>query len=192
MKKTVGAHLGCAKDHYAALKQAPDPHHTAEQVIAEHAGNRARVVRSRERYEQVHALKAEGRSQAAIQRELRPAPMTVRRHYRATSVDELVAGSLAGWPSILDDYMPYLPERWNQGCTNLTRLHREIKTQGFCGGYATIYAYLASFKGKTAPPAVPAPPKARHTPAGSAAARQPPPRRAAQTQGSPERVRPPG
>ncbi|MFI9552764.1 ISL3 family transposase [Nonomuraea endophytica] len=166
VKKTVAAHLGCVKDHYAALKraaldQAPDPHHTAEQVIAEHAENRARVVRSRERYEQVQALKAEGRSQAAIQRELRLAPMTVRRYYHATNVDELVAGSLAGWPSILDHYKPYLHERWNQGCTNITQLHREIKTQGFRGGYATIYAYLAPFKGKTAPPAVPAPPKVR-------------------------------
>ena len=40
---------------------------------------------------------------AAIQRELHLAPGTARRYFHATSVDELVAGTLAGWPSMLDD-----------------------------------------------------------------------------------------
>ena len=79
VKKTVTAHHGCIKDHYAVLKQtaaeqAPDPQRTAEQATAEHAGNRARVVRTRQRYEQVQKLKAEGMRIAAIQRELRLAP----------------------------------------------------------------------------------------------------------------------
>lgn len=64
VKKTVAAHHGCIKDHYAVLKhtagQAPDPQQTAGQATAEHAGNRARAVRTRQRYEQVQKLKAEG------------------------------------------------------------------------------------------------------------------------------------
>jgi transposase len=71
VKKTVAAHHGCVRQHYAVLKQAaaeqaPDPAQSAEEATADHAENRARVARSRERYEQVQALKAEGRSQAAI------------------------------------------------------------------------------------------------------------------------------
>jgi len=83
VKKTVAAHHGCIKDHYAVLKQtaaaqAPDPARTAGQAIAEHAENRARVVRTRQRYGQVQKLKAEGMRIAAIQRELRLAPGTAR------------------------------------------------------------------------------------------------------------------
>jgi transposase len=167
VKKTVAAHHGCVKEHYAVLKQtavqqAPDPQRTADQATAEHAENRSRVVRARQHYEQVQTLKAEGRSQAAIQRELCLAPMTVRKYYRAESVDELVAASLAGWPSMLDDYKPHLHQRWNSGCTNIQQLHREIKAMGFRGRPGIVYAYLKPFKGKAAPPAVPAPPKVRH------------------------------
>jgi transposase len=167
VEKTVAAHHRCIREHYAALQQAadeqaPDPQHTAEQAITDHNENRARVVRARERYEQVQTLKAAGKSHAAIGRQLRLAPMTVRKYSRATSVDELVAPSLAGWPSKLDDYGPHLHRRWNEGCTNILQLHREITALGFRGSYGTVYAYLRPFKGKTAPLAAPAPPKVRH------------------------------
>ena len=54
-------------------------------------------MRARERYELVQALKAEGRNVAAVIKELRLAPGTVRRYYRAASVDEVVAGTLTGF-----------------------------------------------------------------------------------------------
>jgi transposase len=165
VKKTVAAHHGCIKDHHAvpgqaAADQAPDPQQAAGQATAAHAGNRARVVRARQRYEQVQKLKAEGKRIAAITRELRLAPGTARRYFHAQSAGELVAASLAGWPSMLDDYKPHLHQRWNEGCTNIGQLHREVKALGFRGSYATVYAYLAPFKGKAAP-AVPGPPKVR-------------------------------
>jgi transposase len=167
VKKTVAAHHGCIKEHYAALEQAaadqaPGPQQTAGQATAAHAENRARVVRARQRYEQVQKLKAEGKRIAAITRELRLAPGTVRRYFHAESAGELVAASLAGWPSMLDDYKPHLHRRWNEGCTNIQQLHREVKALGFRGSYATVYAYLAPCQGKAAPPAVPGPPKVRH------------------------------
>ena len=167
VKKTVTAHHGCINEHYAALQQAaadqaPGPQQAAGQVTAAHAENRARVVRARQRYEQVQKLKAEGKRIAAITRELGLAPGTARRYYHAQSAGELVAASLAGWPSMLDDYKPHLHQRWNEGCTNIQQLHREVKALGFRGSYATVYAYLAPFKGTAAPPAVPGPPKVRH------------------------------
>ena len=120
------------------------------------------MVRARERYELVQALKAEGKNVTTIMRELRLAPGTARRYYRAASVDEVVAGTLTGWPSKLDDHKPYLHQRWNSGCTNIGQLHREITARGYRGSYGTVYAYLRPFKGLAAPPAVPAPPKVRH------------------------------
>ena len=88
VKKTVAAHHGCIKEHYAVLEQAaadqaPAPQQTAGQATAAHAGNRARVVRARQRYEQVQKLKAEGKRIAAITRELRLAPGTARRYFHA-------------------------------------------------------------------------------------------------------------
>ena len=153
VKKTVAAHHGCVKDHYAgpgqaAADQAPDPQQTAGQATAARAGNRARVVRARQRYEQVQKLKAEGKRIAAIARELRLAPGTARRYFHAHSADGLAAASLAGWPSMLDDYEPDLHQRWNEGCTNIGQLHREVKALGFRGSYATVYAYLAPFRGE--------------------------------------------
>jgi len=73
---------------------------------------------------------------------------------------------------MLDDHKPYLHRRWNEGCTNIQQLHQEVKALGFRGSYGTVYAYLRPFKGKAAPPAVPAPPRPRSviSPAGSAAA----------------------
>jgi Transposase len=121
------------------------------------------VVRARQRYEQVQALKDEGKNVTTVMRELRLAPGTARRYYRAASVDEVVAGTLTGWPSKLDDHKPFLHQRWNSGCTNIGQLHREITARGYRGSYGTVYAYLRPFKALAcAPPAVPAPPKVRH------------------------------
>ena len=166
-EKTVAAHHRCIRDHYAALEQAaaqqaPEPGQLAAQATTAHAENRARVMRARERYELVQALKDQGKNVTTITRELRLAPGTARRYYRAASADEVVAGTLTGWPSKLDDHKPYLHQRWNSGCINIGRLHREITAQGYRGSYATVYAYLRPFKGLAAPPAVPAPPKVRH------------------------------
>jgi hypothetical protein len=120
------------------------------------------VLRTRQRYEQVHALKTDGKNIAAVARELRLAPGTARRYYRAASVDEVVAGTLTGWPSKLDDHKPYLHQRWNSGCTNIGQLYREITKLGYRGSYATVYACLRPFTGQAAPPAAPPPPTVRH------------------------------
>ena len=167
VEKAVAAHYRCVREHHAAIapaaQQAPDAGQAAEQATAAQAGSRARVARTQERYEQVQALKAAGKNVTTITRELRLAPGTARRYYRAGSVDEVVAALLTGWPSKLDDYKHFLHQRWNGGCTNIQQLHREVTARGYRGSYATVYAYLAPFKPLVcAPPAVPAPPKVRH------------------------------
>jgi hypothetical protein len=61
-----------------------------------------------------------------------------------------------------DEYKPCLHQRQNAGCTSMQQLPSEVKARGFPGSYGTVYAYLRPFKGKAAPPAVPAPPEVRH------------------------------
>jgi hypothetical protein len=146
--KTVADCHRCVKERYsvleqAAAEQAPDPRQAAGQATTAHAENRARVVKARQRYDQVQALKAEGKNVTAVTRQLRLAPGTARRYYHAGSAGEVTAGSLAGWPGKLDDCKPHLHQRWNEGCTSIQQLHREITGLGFRGSYGTVYAHLA-------------------------------------------------
>jgi transposase len=107
-------------------------------------------------------LKARGKGIKTIKRELGLAKETVRRFYRAASLEELLAKPRAGRPSKLDEYKPHLHQRWNEGCANVLELHREIVARGYRGGYSTVRDYLAPFRVlAAAPPATPAPPKVR-------------------------------
>jgi transposase len=172
VEKTVAAHHRCLKNteslSHAATNSAPDPDHgepqqAAQQLAHQRADSGRLVARTRQRFEQVQALKDQGMGIKAIKRELGLAKETVRKFYRAECVEDLVATSLAGRPSKLDEFKPHLHERWNSGCTNVTQLHREITALGYRGSYSTVCDYLAPFrKLKAAPPAVPAPPKVRH------------------------------
>jgi transposase len=120
------------------------------------------ATRTKERYEQVQALRAHGLGIKPIMRQTGLAKETVRRFYRAQTVDELLAKTRDGRPSIIDDFKPYLHQRWNEGCTNVRQLHAELRDRGYRGGYGTIRDYVLPFRELgAAPPAAPAPPKAR-------------------------------
>src|SRR5258708_1588890 len=83
VEKTVAAHHRCLKDQQVVPEpptagEAPDMQQVAVQAAVTHAESRTRVVRTRQRYQQVQALKAPGKSITTIIRELGPAPGTVR------------------------------------------------------------------------------------------------------------------
>ncbi len=44
--------------------------------------------------------------------------------------------------SVLDEYKPYLDERWDEGCTNAWKLWEEIVPLGYRGSYGRVSAYL--------------------------------------------------
>ncbi|MEV3976059.1 hypothetical protein AB0K68_49360 [Streptomyces sp. NPDC050698] len=43
---------------------------------------------------------------------------TVKQCAYAAKPEDLFAGQWQNRPSVLDDYKPYLHDRWNEGCTN--------------------------------------------------------------------------
>ena len=110
----------------------------------------------------MQALRAQGKGIKPVMRELGLAKETVRRFYRASGVDELLAKTRDRKPSILDEHKPCLHQRWNDGCTNVWQLHAEIRARGYRGGYGTVRDYLQPFRAlAAAPPPRPAPPKVR-------------------------------
>jgi transposase len=110
----------------------------------------------------VQALKTQGKGIKTIMRELGLAKETVRRFYRAASVDELLAKPRTGRPSVLDEFKPYLHERWNAGVRNAGILFGEISEQGYRGSRGTVAAYLAPFRALgAAPPPTQSVPKVR-------------------------------
>lgn len=105
------------------------------------------AVRARERHKAVHALLAEGVGINAICRRLDLARGTVRRFARAQTAEELLTRNGTGRrPSLLDEFKPYLHERWNAGCTNATTLLAEITARGYRGGSTLVRQYLRQFR----------------------------------------------
>lgn len=116
------------REHLAAAVQAP--HEAAPAASEEPPQPREpetprsdRVaVRTRLRHAEVHRLRAADRTFSEIAAELGITRNTVRRFARAASPEELrVRDSTGRRASALDDYEPYLRERWNAGCTNAFR-----------------------------------------------------------------------
>jgi transposase len=166
VEKAVARHRACLSDPSpeppAASNPLPDLQQAATAAAAARADASALARRTRERYEQVQQLRAQGQGIKPIMRELGLAKETVRRFYRAPSVDELLAKTRDGRPSVLDEHKPYLHQRWNEGCTNVWQLFSEIRARGYPGGYGTVRNYLQPFRAlAAAPPARPAPPKVR-------------------------------
>ena len=168
--KAVARHRDCLKEPEPEPAEPPaDAGHREGELVqlagdaaAQRAEDSVLARRTKQRYELVQALRAQGLGIKPIMRQTGLAKETVRRFCRAATVDELLAKTRDGRPSLLDDYKPYLHQRWNQGCTNVRQLHAELRDRGYRGGYGTIRDYVQPFRDLgTAPPAVPAPPKTR-------------------------------
>lgn len=165
--KAVARHRSCLQEPEreppAVPPPEPDLQRAADTATDRRFEDSALVRRTRERYEQVQALRAQGKGIKPIMRELGLAKETVRRFARAASADDLLAKARGRRPSVLDEFKPYLHQRWNAGQTSMLQLHAEIKAADYRGSYATVRAYLRPFRALgTAPAPVPAPPKARH------------------------------
>jgi transposase len=165
--KAAARHRGCLAepaggpepDDAGGQPAVPGRQQAAPPAAALLAQESALAVRTRQRHQQVQALRAQGIGIKPIMRETGLARETVRRFYRAATAEELLGG---GRPSLLDDYKPYLHQRWNEGCTSIRRLHAELKQRGYTGSYGAVANYVLPFRrAGAAPPAIPGPPRAR-------------------------------
>jgi transposase len=119
---------------------------------------RDRRARRYARYEEVRALHDQGLSARQVARTLGLARRTVRRFLRAESFPE--RQPRRPQPTLLTPYEPYLRERWAAGCRNAAALWREVRAQGFTGGYSGFAVRLAPWRqaeGSAHPAPSPAP-----------------------------------
>lgn len=140
---------------------APQPPPCPEPASTPEPAESRLAIRTRERYTAIHQLLAGGASRAEVSRQLDLDPHTVRRFADATTVDDLLVHTRRD--SLIDTFKPYLNDRFNQGCTDATKLFDEITGQGFRGSVKTVRRYIQPFRAAmSAPPAAPAAPKPRH------------------------------
>ncbi|MFE3000709.1 ISL3 family transposase [Nocardia sp. NPDC059246] len=105
------------------------------------------AVRTRKRYNDIHALLAEGESLRGIGKRLGLARGTVRRFAHADTVEELLVNNGTGYrPGLLDEFKPYLHQRFSEGCTNATVLFGEITARGYRGSDKILRKYLHPFR----------------------------------------------
>ncbi len=86
-------------------------------------------------YEQVIALHKQGMSQAAIAQQVGLGHSTVSRWLAHGCFPERKPREQA---SQLDRYLPYIFERWEDGCHNMACLFRELTEQGYKGSYDSV------------------------------------------------------
>ncbi|HEX8865173.1 MAG TPA: transposase [Lentzea sp.] len=107
----------------------------------------------------MHALLAQGFGIKAICGRLGLSRGTVRRFARAHTVEELLTHNDTGRrPSLLEEFKPYLHQRWNAGCTNAAMLFAEITARGYRGGQSPVRHYRHQFRiprPPSTPPSVP-------------------------------------
>ncbi len=86
-------------------------------------------------YEQVMALRKQGLSQQAIAQRAGVGHSTVSNWLAAGTFPERKPREQA---SHLNRYLPYLFQRWEDGCHNIACLFRELVEQGYQGSYESV------------------------------------------------------
>ncbi|MGW9046969.1 ISL3 family transposase [Streptomyces lydicus] len=156
----------CVYRHRSCLRPTPEPTEEPQEETAPTAsspwptGHRF-AERTRAKHATIHALLAAGHSKRSVARQLGMTLNTILRFSRATTPEEMFTGQWQNRATRLDDYKPYLDQRWQEGCTNAWKLWEEIKEQGYPRGYAGVRDYVSrNLRGKPQPVG-PRPPSAR-------------------------------
>ncbi|MBF9069093.1 ISL3 family transposase [Streptacidiphilus sp. NEAU-YB345] len=147
VEKTCHQHRACLRKHIEQREPVEPP---AIDLPPPQLPRASIVERTRDRYADVHRLLDEKWTISAIARQLGLDRKTVR-HFRETSLDELLARACDRSPSgVLDPFKPYLNSRFVAGCTTSRQLFNEIRARGYQGAYSTITPYLAKLRAGTA------------------------------------------
>jgi len=152
--KAAARHQDCLAE--PAPGACSHPGQDQDQDRGQAAGDLETVIR--ERHAAVRELRSAGADLAGAAAALGLGIQVTGRYWRAATARDLLAAARSA-PG-LDPWKPYLRQRWDQGATSISALHKEITAAGYAGSYSTAYGYASLFR-LAAPPAPPAPPAAR-------------------------------
>jgi transposase len=100
---------------------------------------RARREERLARYEQVIALRKQGLSYQAMANRVGMGASTVQSWLAVETFPERKPREQG---NKLDRYLPYVAERWAQGCHNIAQIYQELLARGYKGSYASVYGNL--------------------------------------------------
>ena len=109
------------------------------------------MTRTRERYAEIRGRLDAGQSLGAISRATGLDRKTAQRFARAGSVEELLVKATSR-DSKLDEFKPYLHQRWNEGITDAAALHTGLRERGWAGSEQTVRRYVRPFRHAPAAP----------------------------------------
>jgi transposase len=142
--------------HLPALQpsEQEDSHMTKPQRLrpptaTEQSNQTESRARRLERYLAVRQLVSQGVSQRAIARQLKLSRTTVRLFASAQAFPERAVRQ--PMKTVLDPYLPYLEQRWSEGCTNGTQLWRELQARGFWSGPRQVMRWVQYQRDTPAP-----------------------------------------
>ncbi|WP_308250603.1 ISL3 family transposase [Nonomuraea rhizosphaerae] len=144
--KCVAAHRVCLAETAAEVADQDGTPSTADQpapVPPQVEGRRAAT--RRERHAAVHALLDKGVGISAIAQALGLDRKTVRRYAQAPSPQDMLSGPVRRGTCV-DAFLPYLHQRWNEGCTDTARLFAEIQRQGYQGSKRTLRRHFQDLR----------------------------------------------
>jgi transposase len=105
---------------------------------------RRRHVRVVAQYEAIRRLHVAGADVADIARTVGVSRSTVYR-YRELPEPPAIRQSRPRW-RVVGPYVPYLLQRWQEGCHNGMRLWREIREQGYTGCSGSVWRFIAELR----------------------------------------------
>jgi transposase len=129
--KEVAAVMAVAPPAVQALASesaSPPPLATLSRAEQSKQDSRAR---RKAQFEQVLELQRQGVSLREIGRQLNVSRNTVRRFVQNEQFPERATPTRR--PILLDEYLPYLKQLWEEGCDNVQTLFQKIKAKGFSG-----------------------------------------------------------
>lgn len=145
VERIVGRHRADLREPLPTWAGAAPAVQTAAGELDIHGRPRPLVLRTCERYQQVHERIERGDSLRAIARELHLSRGTVLRFAEAADAEELLIAATHR-PSLIDDCRLYLRQRWLEGCTNASALAREIQQLGYRGDINTVRRHLRPYR----------------------------------------------
>ncbi|WP_455678890.1 ISL3 family transposase [Streptomyces avidinii] len=142
-ERAVARHLQCLRILVSDREVKAEPPAAPEEKAGSPWRSERFANRVRARHATVHALLEAGHSRRSIGRQFQMTHRTVKSLADAAKPEDLFRGQ---WQhnrtSVLDEYKPYLDERWDEGCTNAWKLWEEIVPLGYRGSYGRVSAYL--------------------------------------------------